>query len=230
MSLSRLFDNAVARFPERIALDDGQHLISYRKLAERSNRLGQALLGLGLQPQRDHLVSLQFNATTLVEYEIAAARFGFARSMLNARAPAEDHGYCTNLVDAAVFVFQEQFTEHVDRLRAQLPSVRHYVCVGRAPSWAHSYEDLLARARGEAERLAAAAAAEAEAAAKRRERMAMDRIAAAEASAIADVRNAAAEVAAAAARSVLAETIDAKADAALVDGSLADLPKALRAA
>ena len=150
MSLSRLFDNAAARFPERIALDDGQHLISYRRLAERSNRLGQALLGLGLQPQRDHLVSLQFNATTLVEYEIAAARFGFARSMLNARAPAEDHGYCTNLVDAAVFVFQEQFTEHVDRLRAQLPSVRHYVCVGRAPSWAHSYEDLLARAQDRA--------------------------------------------------------------------------------
>jgi F-type H+-transporting ATPase subunit b len=60
--------------------------------------------------------------------------------------------------------------------------------------------------------------------------MALDRIAAAEASALAEVRNAAAEVAGAAARAVLAESLDAAADAALVDRSLADLPKALRAA
>jgi len=146
MSLSRLFDNAAARFADRIALDDGRCTITYRALAERSNRFGQALLGLGLVPQRDHLVSLQNNATTLVEYELTSARFGFARSMLNARAPAEDHAYCTQLVDAAVFVFQEAFTEHVDRLRAQLPSVRHWICVGWAPGWAQSYEDLLARA------------------------------------------------------------------------------------
>lgn len=91
-------------------------------------------------------------------------------------------------------------------------------------------EQLIAGAKAEAERVAAAAAAEAEAAAKRRERMALDRIASAEASALAEVRNAAAEVASAAARVVLAETVDASADAALVERSLADLPKALRAA
>jgi len=91
-------------------------------------------------------------------------------------------------------------------------------------------EELLARARAEAERVVEAAAAEAEAAARRRERMALDRIAAAEASAIADVRNAAADIASAAARAVLAETIDAATDARLVDQSVSDLPKALRAA
>ncbi|MFP5461547.1 MAG: AMP-binding protein [Gammaproteobacteria bacterium] len=150
MSLSRLFDNAAARFADRIALDDGQRQVSYRALAGRTNRFGQALLGLGLAPQRDHLVSLQNNATTLVEFEIASARFGFARSMLNARAPAEEHAYCAQLVDAAVFVFQEQFTEQVERLRAQLPTVRHWICIGRAPAWALSYDDLLARARDRA--------------------------------------------------------------------------------
>jgi F-type H+-transporting ATPase subunit b len=60
--------------------------------------------------------------------------------------------------------------------------------------------------------------------------MAMDRIAAAEASALTEVRNAAAEVATAAARSVIAERFDATADAALVDRAIGDLPRALRAA
>ena len=52
----------------------------------------------------------------------------------------------------------------------------------------------------------------------------------AEASAIAEVRNTAADIAAAAARTVLAETIDAAADGALIDRSVADLPRALRVA
>jgi F-type H+-transporting ATPase subunit b len=102
--------------------------------------------------------------------------------------------------------------------------------------------DEAAELRAEAERMLAAAEAERAAAAKEAEELlararaeaarvvALDRIAAAEASAIAEVRNAAADIASAAARAVLAETIDAATDARLVDQSLADLPKALRAA
>lgn len=91
-------------------------------------------------------------------------------------------------------------------------------------------EELLARAKAEAERVAAAAQAEAEAAAGRRERMAMDRIAAAEAGAIAEVRQAAADIATAATRNLLAETIDASTDASLIEKGLGELGKALRAA
>jgi F-type H+-transporting ATPase subunit b len=119
--------------------------------------------------------------------------------------------------------------EEASRLRAEAEQMLKDAEAERAAA-AREAESLLVNARAEAERLATSAAAEAEASAKRRERMALDRIAAAEASAIADVRNAAAEIAGAAARTVLAETLDATADAALVDKSLIDLPKALRAA
>ena len=90
--------------------------------------------------------------------------------------------------------------------------------------------ELLVRAKTEAARIAAAAAAEAEASAERRKQLAMQRIAAAEASAIAEVRNTAADIAASAARAVLAETMDATADGAMIDRSVADLPRALRVA
>ena len=119
--------------------------------------------------------------------------------------------------------------DEASRLRAEAEAMLKAAEAERTAA-AQEAEALLARAHAEAERVATAAVADAEAAAKRRERMALDRIAAAEASAIADVRNAAAEIAGAAARAVLAQTLDAQADAALVDQSLADLPKALRAA
>ncbi len=60
--------------------------------------------------------------------------------------------------------------------------------------------------------------------------MAMDRIAAAEASAMAEVRGVAAEVATAAARALIAESFTAEDDATMIDAAVADLPRALRAA
>ena len=86
---------------------------------------------------------------------------------------------------------------------------------------------LLDGARAEAVRLAAAAAADAEASASRRERMALDRIAAAEKAAVDEVRLAAAEIAATAAERVIRDGLTADANAALVDHAIAALPAAL---
>ena len=88
---------------------------------------------------------------------------------------------------------------------------------------------LLSGAKTEATRLANAAAADAEASAKRREQMAMDRIAAAEKAAIDDVRMIAADVATTAAREIIRDGLTAEADAALVDRAITGLPAALRA-
>jgi len=89
---------------------------------------------------------------------------------------------------------------------------------------------LLEGAQAEAARVSAAAAAEAEAAARRRERMALDRIAAAEKAAVDEVRIAAAEVASVATRELIGRTLTGEADAKLVDHAIGQLPAALRAA
>src|SRR5271165_2437602 len=89
---------------------------------------------------------------------------------------------------------------------------------------------LIEGAQAQAERIAAATAAEAEAGAARRERMAMDRIGAAEKAAVDEVRQTAAEVATTAARQMLAEGLTPQADAGLIDHAIGQLPSALRAA
>jgi F-type H+-transporting ATPase subunit b len=88
-------------------------------------------------------------------------------------------------------------------------------------------KQLLDGAKVEAARLAQAAADEAEAAARRREQMAMDRIAAAEKAAVDEVRTTAAEVATVAARQVIADGLSAEADGGLIDQAIAQLPAAL---
>ena len=86
---------------------------------------------------------------------------------------------------------------------------------------------LLEGAKHEAERLTAAAAAEAEAAAKRREQMALDRIAAAEKAAVDEVRLTAAQIATAASERVIRDGLTPAADAALIDRAISGLPAAL---
>ena len=88
-------------------------------------------------------------------------------------------------------------------------------------------EEVLARARVDAARLTEAARQEAEHASLRRERLALDRIAAAEKAAVTQVRQAAADIASRAAGQVIANGFGAEADATLVNQAISGLPAAL---
>ncbi len=88
---------------------------------------------------------------------------------------------------------------------------------------------LIEGAAAEAVRVAEATRVEAEASARRREQMALDRIAAAQKQAVDEVRTAAAELATIAARQVIAEGLSAESSAALIDHAIAQLPAALAA-
>jgi F-type H+-transporting ATPase subunit b len=118
--------------------------------------------------------------------------------------------------------------EEASRLRREAESMLRDAEKQRADALAEA-KALIEGARAEAGRLTAATAAEAEASAKRREQMAIDRIAAAEKAAIDDVRLAAADVATTAARQVLAEGLTADADSVLIDQAITQLPTALAA-
>ncbi len=88
---------------------------------------------------------------------------------------------------------------------------------------------LIEGAKAEAARVSAAAHAEAEAAAKRREKMAIERIAAAEKAAVDEVRLTAVDLATNASRQVIAEGLSPDSDAILIDQAIAGLPAALAA-
>ena len=115
------------------------------------------------------------------------------------------------------------------KLRAEAEAMLRDAQAQRAAALEEA-RDVLAHSHAEAARLSEAAHAEAEASAQRRERMALERISAAEKAAVNDVRRTAADVAAEATRAVIARTLSAEDDAALVDGAIQALPQAMRAA
>lgn len=88
-------------------------------------------------------------------------------------------------------------------------------------------DDILAHARNEAERNGRTATEALETSLRRREQLAMDKIAQAEADALQAVRNAAVDIAIAATRKLLADRMDGAASAALIDRAIAELPQKL---
>jgi F-type H+-transporting ATPase subunit b len=87
--------------------------------------------------------------------------------------------------------------------------------------------DLLANARAEAQTLRQEAAANLEAMLKRRERMALEKIAQAEAQAVADVRNQAVDLAIGAATRILTQHLAQERAGNLIDQAIAEVEKKL---
>jgi len=92
----------------------------------------------------------------------------------------------------------------------------------------HEAEQILRHAASEAERSRKTAAGELAAALERRERQALERIAQAEAKALAEVRARAVELALAATRRLIRDSLDAARAAELVDRAIAELPQRLQ--
>ncbi len=92
---------------------------------------------------------------------------------------------------------------------------------------AHEAEAIVAHARAEAERIAAQGARDLEQALERRQLMAEERIAQAEAKALGDIRTAAVDIAIAAAGEVIAGGLDDQRRAGLIDSAIAILPQGL---
>ena len=107
-------------------------------------------------------------------------------------------------------------------LRAEAETLRNQYAAKIAGAEADAAA-MVEHARHEAEAIVAQASAQTSALIARREKMAQDKIGAAERSALADVRATAARAATAAARGLIAENHDAKADKALVDEAIAGL-------
>jgi F-type H+-transporting ATPase subunit b len=87
---------------------------------------------------------------------------------------------------------------------------------------------IIAHARDEAERIAAQATRELQQSLERRQRLAEERIAQAEAKALDEIRAAAVDVAIAAAREVIVSELDERRGAAMLDAAIAALPQRLR--
>ena len=130
-------------------------------------------------------------------------------------------GLVTSGLDSSIAEIRKQLDE-AKALRAEAEALRGEYAAKIANAEKDAAE-MLAHARSEADAIGAKATDDTTALIARREKMAEDKIGAAERGAVAELRAKAAAAAATAARGLIAANHDAKADKALVDDAIAGL-------
>jgi len=141
--------NAVKR-PNDIAIISGQRRLTWYELNERTNRVANGLLDMGLK-KGDKVTILLFNGNEMLELSAGLNKAGLVIVPMNFRNVGKEITYQVNNSDSKAFVLGEEFIDRVWPIRNEFELVApdNYVVIGeQTPDGAVNYEDLLARADG----------------------------------------------------------------------------------
>jgi fatty-acyl-CoA synthase len=136
-------------FGDRIGAADLEHAMTFRQWNERSRRLANALLGLGLA-KGDRVAVLAYNCVEWLEIYAATAKAGLIAVPVNFRLVGPEVAYIVGNCEARAMIVQDALTGVVEAVRADLPvPAENYVHLGggACPAGYRAYEDLLAAAR-----------------------------------------------------------------------------------
>jgi len=130
------------------ALVHGDHRTSWSEFSQRADAIAAFLIGSGVMHQ-DKVANYLFNGPEYLEALFAALKAGLVPVNTNYRYGSDELRYLWTNADAAAVVFDATFTEVVEQIRAELPTVRVWLCVTRGthwcPTWAVPYEEVASR-------------------------------------------------------------------------------------
>ncbi len=126
MLVSDFLDRAERLYPDKVGIVDGDLRLTYRELAERVDRLSNALLDLGLT-RGDRVCMLSPNSHFYLESFYATAQIGLILVPLNYRLVAADHEYILNHAGVSAVLVDWEYVDVVDEIRDRLPNVEHWI-------------------------------------------------------------------------------------------------------
>lgn len=120
--------------------------ITWKVFDERANRVANALIDRGVS-KNDKVLHLMMNSINWLEAYFGIIRTGAWAVPLNFRFSSGDIKYCADIAEAKVMILGEEFTERVEAIRSQLPTIKDYIFVGQnLPEAMESLEDIISGA------------------------------------------------------------------------------------
>ena len=131
--------------PDREAIIFEGHRWTFSDLAERTNRLANALAGMGVG-QGDKVGMLQVNCNECVEVYFATAKLGATYVPLNFRAKSDELAYMVNFSESSVIFIGGRYVNLVNSIRGEMPGLKHVVSVEGPEEGMLEYESIIAEA------------------------------------------------------------------------------------
>src|SRR4030042_1698618 len=118
---------------------------TYSEVNERSNRLANALLGLGVT-KGDRVAIIQVNCSQYLETYYAVAKVGGILVPLNFRAKEDELGYMLTNAEAVALFIGDRYVDMVKSMRPSLASVKNCISIDGKVADMLCYEDLISAA------------------------------------------------------------------------------------
>lgn len=134
-------------FPDKPGARDLSRGMSFKEWNERSCRLANALLDLGLQ-KGDRVAVIAYNRVEWMEIYAAAAKAGLIVVPIMFRLAPPEYQYIVNDSGAKAFIVESHFVQGADSIRDELKEMKHYIHLGEgdAPNGYSGYESIISQA------------------------------------------------------------------------------------
>lgn len=133
MQLEEFLECASARFPDKVALVCGERRLTYRDIERDANRLGHALMGLGVQ-RGDRVAIYMDNSVEAVLSIFAVLKAGAVFLPVNPTTKPEKLAYILNNCRARVLITHAAKSRLLDAIWDRTPHLASVVCAGQGAS------------------------------------------------------------------------------------------------
>lgn len=119
--------------------------ITWKEFDERANRVANALIDRGIR-KGDKVIHWMMNSISWLEAYFGIIRTGAWAVPLNFRFTSQDFKYCADIAEAKAILLGEEFTERVETIRSQLPTIKDYILVGQPlPKGMEDFEQVIGK-------------------------------------------------------------------------------------
>jgi acyl-CoA synthetase (AMP-forming)/AMP-acid ligase II len=148
VNTSEFLTIAAAIVPDRAAISFEGKKITFSQENQRANRLANAFKKLGIK-KGERVAILQVNTNQFPETYFATAKLGAIMVPLNFRAKGDEISYMLSNAEAKVLLVGDRYVEMANSLRADAPTVKHYISLDKPVKDMLFYEDVIAKASDE---------------------------------------------------------------------------------
>lgn len=144
--------NHAHHLPDKVAVRDLERDMTFRVWHQRSCRLANGLLGLGLA-KGDRVCILAYNCLEWMEIYAATALAGLIAVPINFRLVGPEVRYIVENCEARALIVQAELMETIEAIRADIPvPAGNFIVFGddKRRAGYRAYEDLIAKARDSA--------------------------------------------------------------------------------
>jgi acyl-CoA synthetase (AMP-forming)/AMP-acid ligase II len=142
MVLGDILISNACRYPNKLALVDGENRYSWKTLNERANRLANGLTELGMR-KGDRIAILADNCHHYVELLFATAKLGLIAVCLNYRLSGEQLCRMIRITEPVAIIIRDRYQEAIEAIRGELPFMHTYIRFGSTDKCAVDYESLV---------------------------------------------------------------------------------------